>query len=219
MSWSSGKDSAYALQVARTAGDVRVTGLLTTVNAEFDRVAMHGVRRELLQAQADALGLPLHVVELPWPCPNEVYESRMAAAVAVAAAAGVSRMIFGDLFLTDIRSYREARLAGTGIEPVFPLWGRPTDALAAEMLDAGLSAVVSCVDPAQAPRSLAGRRFDQELLGDLAAFSPLVDPCGENGEFHTFVTAGPGFRREVPVAVGNLVERDGFMFADLLPVP
>jgi uncharacterized protein (TIGR00290 family) len=219
MSWSSGKDSAYALHVARTTGDVQVTGLLTTMNVEFDRVAMHGVRRGLLQAQADALGLPLHVVELPWPCPNEVYESLMAAAVAGAATTGVSRMIFGDLFLDDIRSYRESRLAGTGIEPVFPLWGRPTDALAAEMLDAGLSAVISCVDPAQAPRSIAGRRFDRELLADIAATSPGVDPCGENGEFHTFVTAGPGFRREVPVDVGDVVERDGFVFADLLPAP
>ena len=214
MSWSSGKDSTLALHAARVAGEVEIVGLLTTVNSTADRVAMHAVRRELLASQADSLGLPLHVVELPWPCPNEVYEQRMTDAVGRAVADGVQRMVFGDLFLEDVRSYREQMLAGTGIEPVFPLWHRPTAELAEEMLVSGIRAVVTCVDPAQAPRELAGRWFDRELLKSLPA---RVDRCGENGEFHTFVVDGPGFGYPLDVSVGEIVERDGFVFADVVP--
>lgn len=213
-SWSSGKDSMMALAEARRTRAVQVTGLLTTVNTNADRVAMHAVRRVLLEAQADALGLPLHVVELPWPCPNDVYEQRMAAAVAQAVESGVERMVFGDLFLEDIRAYREDKLAGTGITPVFPLWGHPTDRLAAELIEAGVRAVLTCVDPKQAPAGLAGRWYDETLLADLP---PGVDPCGENGEFHTFVVDGPGFTHPIEVEVGEVVERDGFVFADVTP--
>lgn len=214
MSWSSGKDSAFGLHVTRAAGQVDVVGLLTTVNTTADRVAMHAVRRVLLEAQAESLGLPVHVVELPWPCPNEIYERRMSEAVCAATDAGVEHMVFGDLFLADIRAYREQQLAGTGLSPVFPLWQRPTDVLAREMLDAGMRAVVTCVDPSLAPAEIAGRWYDADLLGDLPA---SVDPCGENGEFHTFVVDGPGFRNPLDVTVGDIVERDGFVFADVVP--
>ncbi|MGH9067942.1 MAG: ATP-binding protein [Acidimicrobiales bacterium] len=214
MSWSSGKDSAWALDALRTQGEVEVIGLLTTVNQVADRVAMHGVRRQLLEAQAARVGLALHVVELPSPCSNEAYQQRMAAAVEAALGEGVSRMAFGDLFLADVRAYREAMLAGTGIEPLFPLWGRPTRDLAGEMVRGGLRAVVTCVDPAQAPARLAGRWYDHDLLSELPAG---VDPCGENGELHTFVVDGPGFSSPVEVVAGEAVERDGFVFADLLP--
>jgi uncharacterized protein (TIGR00290 family) len=213
MSWSSGKDSAMALHVAH-AGGVNVIGLLTTLNAEADRVAMHAVRRELLETQAERLGLPLHVVEIPSPCPNDVYEKAMADAIAAAQASDVDTMVFGDLFLDDIRAYREAMLAGTRIEPYFPLWGRPTAALAVEMIDSGVRAVLTCVDPRSAPRELAGRDFDRRLLADLPAY---VDPCGERGEFHTFCTDGPGFSSPIAVARGVIVEREGFVFADLVP--
>lgn len=214
MSWSSGKDSAFALDAVRSAGEVEVTGLLTTVNAEAGRVSMHAVRRVLLEAQADALGLPLHVVDLPSPCPNEVYERLMGAAMDDAKAEGVSRVVFGDLFLEDVRAYREAALAGSGVEPMFPLWGRPTRSLAEEMVGRGLRARITCVDPAQAPAELAGRWYDAELLRDLPAG---VDPCGENGEIHTFVAHAPGFSRVIDVVVGEVVARDGFVFADLMP--
>lgn len=215
MSWSSGKDSAMALHVALRDPQLQVTGLLTTLNSSADRVAMHAVRRTLLQAQADRLGLPLHVVELPWPCPNDVYEQRMRAAVDAAAADGVTHMVFGDLFLDDIRTYREGALAGTGITPLFPLWRRPTAALARDMLDAGIKAVLTCVDPAQAPPAIVGRHFDHALLDELPA---EVDPCGERGEFHTFVHDGPDFSAPIPIAVGEVVDRDGFRFADVVPV-
>lgn len=214
VSWSSGKDSLMALAEVRRAGTVQVTGLLTTVNAAANRVAMHGVRRELLEAQAEALGLPLHVVELPWPCPNSVYEQRMADALVTAAECGVERMVFGDLFLADVRAYREEKLAGTGITPIFPLWGRPTDRLAAEMIESGVRAVLTCVDPSSAPADLAGRWFDQGLLADLP---PHVDPCGENGEFHTVVVDGPGFAHRLDVGLGEIVEQGGFVFADVVP--
>lgn len=214
MSWSSGKDSALALHATRAAGDVDVVGLLTTVNVSFDRVAMHGVRRSLLQAQAQAIGLPLHVVELPWPCPNEIYEQRMARAIDAARRSGVAAMVFGDLFLEDVRRYRETALAGTGLTPIFPLWLRSTPEVARSLLDLGFRAVVVCVDPGQAPPELAGRWYDQELLDDLP---DGVDPCGENGEFHTVVVDGPGFGHPVEVAVGEVVERDGFVFADVVP--
>ncbi|MFP3907381.1 MAG: ATP-binding protein [Acidimicrobiales bacterium] len=212
MSWSSGKDSAFALHTARAAG-VRIVGLLTTLNGDAERVAMHGVRRTLLEAQADRLGLPLHQVDLPSPCPNGVYEEKMVQAMAAAAADGVGTMVFGDLFLDDVRQYREANLAPTPIEAHFPIWGRPTDQLAHEMIDSGLRAVLTCIDLSTMPIELLGRSFDHALLADLP---DGVDPCGENGEFHTFVWDGPGFSRPIPVEVGEIVERDGFAFRDVV---
>ncbi len=214
MSWSSGKDSTLALHVAREELGVDVVGLLSTVNAEADRVAMHAVRRTLLEAQADRLGLPLHVVEIPSPCPNDVYEAHMAAAMRDATEVGVDQVIFGDLFLADIRAYREANLAGSGITPLFPVWERPTDDLARTMLSCGIRAVLTCVDPAQLSPAFAGRRFDEALLAELP---PSVDPCGERGEFHTFVYDGPGFSAPIDVEIGDVVERDGFVFCDVKP--
>ena len=212
MSWSSGKDSALALHEARVAG-VDVSALLVTMNASADRVAMHAVRRALVEAQAAALGLPVHFVLLPWPCPNEDYERLMTAAVEAALADGAEAMVFGDLFLGDIRAYRETQLAGTGIEPIFPLWERPTGELAEQMIDRGIDAVLTCVDPKAVPASFAGRRFDRRLLDDLP---PGVDPCGENGEFHTFVLDAPGFAQPVRAEVGHVEERDGFVFCDVV---
>ena len=191
-----------------------MVGLVTTVNAAFDRVAMHGVRRALLEAQAEAAGLPLHVLEIPYPCPNADYERIMGAFVAEQAAAGVEAMAFGDLFLEDIRRYRETKLAGSGIAPLFPLWGIDTGALAREMIAGGLEAYVTCVDPKKLPESFAGRRFDLDLLADLPAG---VDPCAENGEFHTFACAGPMFTRPIAVKTGEIVTRDGFVFCDVMP--
>ncbi len=214
MSWSSGKDSALALHETRAAGQLDVTVLLTTVNASFERVAMHGVRRALLEAQAAALGLPLHVVELPWPCPNEVYEQKMSMAIDEARRHGIEAMVFGDLFLEDIRRYREAALEGAGVMPSFPLWLWPTPEVARSLIALGFRAVVVCVDPAQAPGEIAGRWYDATLLDDLPAG---VDPCGENGEFHTVVVDGPEFAYPVDVEVGEVVERDGFVFADVIP--
>jgi uncharacterized protein (TIGR00290 family) len=213
LSWSSGKDSAWSLQTLRESGKAEVTGLFTAVNAAFDRVAMHAVRRTLLEAQAHAAGLALHIVAIPHPCPNAEYERIMGAFVAAARGQGVEAMAFGDLFLADIRAYRERQLAGTGIAPLFPLWGRDTHALAREMIDGGLVAHITCVDPARLDRSFAGRRFDRALLADLPAG---VDPCGENGEFHTCVSAGPMLRAAIPVRPGAVTERDGFVFADLV---
>jgi uncharacterized protein (TIGR00290 family) len=214
MSWSSGKDSSLALEVARHHLGLEVVSLLATVNAEADRVAMHAVRRSLLEAQAEQLGLPLQVVEIPSPCPNEMYETRMAEATARAVSSGVQYVVFGDLFLEDVRAYRERTLQGSGISPVFPLWGRPTHELAREMLAAGIRAVVTCVDPNQVPAGLVGRPYDEAFLADLPEGA---DPCGERGEFHTFVHDGPGFARPIPVEVGEVVERDGFVFCDVLP--
>ena len=214
MSWSSGKDSTFALAAARQEPDVDVVGLLVTMNASADRVSMHAVRRALVITQAERLGLPLHLVELPSPCPNDRYEDAMRDALGKAQDAGVDEMVFGDLFLADIREYREQALAETGIRARFPLWNRPTDVLAREMLDAGVKAVITCVDPAQAPAELAGRPWDEQLLADLPAG---VDPCGENGEFHTFVWDGPGFRAPIPVTTGPPLERDGFVFSDVCP--
>ncbi|WP_219412491.1 adenine nucleotide alpha hydrolase [Pseudonocardia nigra] len=214
VSWSSGKDGAFALYAARETAAVDVVGLFTTLDTTTCRVPVHGVPHALVQAQADALGLPLHTVDLPWPCPNEVYEARMGDALAAATRAGVERLVFGDLHLRDVRDYRERALAGSGVTPLFPLWGRPTAELAVEMVRGGLRAVVTCVDPTQAPAELAGRWFDERFLDALPAG---VDPCGENGEFHTFVVDGPGFTAPVDVTVGEPVERDGFVVADLEP--
>jgi uncharacterized protein (TIGR00290 family) len=214
MSWSSGKDSAFALQAARADPSVDVQGLLVTVNAEADRVAMHAVRRTLLEAQAERLELPLHVVEIPSPCPNDVYAARMEAAMTAARSAGIGQIVFGDLFLEDVRAYRERNLAGTGITPVFPLWGRRTDVLARDMLAAGVHAVLTCVDPEVLPSELSGRAFDETLLSDLPEH---VDPCGERGEFHTFVWDAPGFSSPIDIEIGETVSRDGFVFRDVLP--
>lgn len=213
LSWSSGKDSAWALHVLRQEPDVELAGLFTTVNTEFDRVAMHAVQRELLDAQAASAGVPLSAIPIPYPCPNEAYEAAMAAFVAEAKRRGVTHFAFGDLFLEDVRRYRETKLAGTGIEPLFPLWGLPTRALAEDMVAGGLRAFITCVDPRLAPREWAGRAYDRRFLDSLPEG---VDPCGERGEFHTFACAGPMFGRPVPVTVGEAVERDGFVFADLL---
>lgn len=213
LSWSSGKDSAWALHMLRRDPELEVVGLLTTVNQHFGRVAMHAVRTELLRAQADAAGLPLLEVGIPFPCSNEQYEAAMSTAVESARAQGVTVMAFGDLFLEDIRAYRLEKLAGTGLRPCFPLWGLPTDALAQSMLDGGLQARLTCVDPRQLPAKFAGRAFDAALLRELPGG---VDPCGERGEFHTFAHAGPMFRWPVPLAAGEVVERDGFVFADFM---
>jgi len=213
VAWSSGKDAAWALHELRRAGALEVVGLLTTVTADFGRVSMHAVREELLDRQAAALGLPCRKVRIPWPCPNETYEAEMARAIAEARAAGVTHVAFGDLFLEDVRAYREEKLRGTGIEPVFPLWGRDTARLAREMLAGGLRATITCVDPRQLDPAFAGRPFDGALLG---ALPPGVDPCGERGEFHTYAWAGPMFAAPIAVAPGAVVTRDGFVFADLV---
>jgi len=213
IAWSSGKDSAWALHEMRRAGGYDIVGALTTVTDSFARVSMHGVREQLLQAQLAAAGLEPIVVRIPYPCPNEVYEREMAAAIAAAKARGVTHMIFGDLFLQDVRAYREKQLAGTGMTPLFPLWLKPTAQLAREMIGAGVEAHLSTVDLKKLPAAFAGRRFDAALLADLPADA---DPCGENGEFHSFVSAGPMLKGKIAVTVGETVQRDGFAFADLL---
>ncbi len=213
VSWSSGKDSAWMLHVLRQQTSEAVAALLTTTNEAFDRVAMHAVRRELVDAQAQAAGLPLRIVPLPWPCPNEEYERRMRAEVESMVADGFTHVAFGDLFLEDVRRYREERLAGSGLEPLFPIWKtKSTSDLAQEMIEGGLRAHLTCVDPRKLDRRFAGRAFDRGLLEELPA---AVDPCGENGEFHSFAWAGPMFNRQIDVQVGEVVERDGFVFADL----
>jgi len=214
IAWSSGKDSAWALHEARRTNEFDIVGALTTVTDTFSRVSMHGVREELLHAQLAAAGLPAIVVRIPYPCSNEIYEQKMAAAMADAKARGITHIIFGDLYLEDVRAYREAKLKGTGMIPVFPLWGLPTAALAREMIDAGVEAHLATVDLKTLPASFAGRRFDLDLL---AALPAGADPCGENGEFHSFVSAGPMLARKIAVRVGETVERDGFAYADLLP--
>ena len=213
VSWSSGKDAAWVLHTLRQQHAHAVGGLLTTINEAFDRVAMHAVRRPLLEAQAEATGLPLYRVHIPWPCSNADYEQRMGDAVTQIVADGFTHVAFGDLFLEDVRRYREERLAGTGLTPLFPLWEtKPTADLAREMIDGGVRAILTCVDPRKLPASFAGRAFDRMLLDDLP---PGVDPCGENGEFHSFVWDGPMFARPLDVEVGEVVERDGFVFADV----
>jgi uncharacterized protein (TIGR00290 family) len=214
IAWSSGKDSAWSLHEIRRAGDYDVVGALTTVTETFGRVSMHAVREDIMRAQHAAAGLASVIVPIPYPCPNEIYEARMATALAQAKADGVTHVIFGDLFLADVRAYREQKLAGSGITPLFPLWQRPTDALAREMIDAGVETYLVSVDLKQIARDFAGRKFDAALLADLP---PAADPCGEKGEFHTCVVGGPMFSRRIPVTVGEIVERDGFAFADLVP--
>jgi diphthamide synthase (EF-2-diphthine--ammonia ligase) len=214
ISWSSGKDSAWALQQVYQSGEFDIIGALTTVNDAFGRVSVHGLRVELLLAQVEAARLEPVLVHIPYPCTNEFYEAAMAKEVEAAEQRGVTHIIFGDLFLQDIRAYREAKLAGTGITPVFPLWLKPTDALADEMIDGGVEAYLTTVDPTKVPAGFAGRRFDRDLLRELPAGG---DPCGENGEFHSFVAAGPMLSRRIPVQVGETVEREGFVYADLLP--
>ena len=216
LSWSSGKDSAWSLHLLRQDPEIEVVALITTFNEAFDRVAMHAVRRELVELQAKSTGVPLWKVPLPWPCSNEEYEARMRAVCARAIGEGVRAIAFGDLFLADIRAYRERQLAGTGLDPLFPVWKIPTGDLALEMIAAGVRARVSCVDPKKLPPEFAGREFNAAFLSDLPTG---VDPCGENGEFHTFVYAGPMFRSPIPVELGEIVERDGFFFADLKEIP
>ncbi len=213
LSWSSGKDSAWALHTLRQDPKYDVVGLLTTVNAAANRVAMHGVRREILEAQGRAADLPLKVVELPWPCSNEEYEALMRGFVEDAVAAGVEAVAFGDLFLEDVRAYRERQLAGTGLAPVFPIWGLPTDKLAREMIAAGIVAHVSVVDTRLISSDFSGRLFDLALLDELPA---SADPCGEKGEFHTCVSAGPMFARPLNISVGERVQRDDFVYADFV---
>ena len=214
IAWSSGKDSAFALHEVRRAGEYDVVGALTTVTDTFKRVSMHGVREDILHAQYRAAGLPSVIVPIPYPCPNEIYETRMAAALGNAKRDGVTHVIFGDLFLQDVRAYREQKLAGSGITPLFPLWERPTDRLARDMIAAGIETYLVCVDLKQLPKSFAGRRFDASLLAELPA---SADPCGEKGEFHSCVVAGPMFDRRIDVTVGETIERDGFAYTDLTP--
>jgi uncharacterized protein (TIGR00290 family) len=214
VSWSSGKDSAWLVHALRRMPDVELGALLTTINEAVQRVAMHAVRVELLEAQADALGLPLWQVPIPSPCPNDVYERAMTQAVARAADEGFTHVAFGDLFLEDVRRYREERLEGTGLTPLFPLFGADTSALAREMVASGLGARLTCVNPKVLDGAFVGREFDARLLDELPA---SIDPCGERGEFHTFAYRGPMFRRPIPIESGVIVERDGYFFADLLP--
>lgn len=214
LSWSSGKDSAWALHVVRQSGAFDVVALLTTVNRTHSRVAMHAVREALLDQQAAAAGLPLVKIPIPSPCPNDVYERAMAEAMSAARSQGVRHVVFGDLFLEDIRAYREKNLSSCNMSPAFPLWKIETRRLAREMLDGGLEAYLTCVDPQKLAPEFAGRKFDAALLRDLPG---TVDPCGENGEFHTFACSGPMFRRPIAVLPGVVVQRDGFVFADLLP--
>lgn len=212
--WSTGKDSAWALHELRKRDAYAVTALVTTVTAPFERVSMHSTREQLLKAQTAAAGLPLRAIRLPHPCSNEDYEAAVQPLVAEAAKAGVECMAFGDLFLEDVRAYREELIEGSGIEPIFPLWGRATSELAREMIVSGLHARITCLDPSALPKEVAGTKYDQTFIDTLP---PGVDPCGENGEFHTFCWDGPMFMRPIPVRVGEIVEREGFVFADVLP--
>jgi len=211
LSWSSGKDSAWTLHVLRQRDDVELVGLLTTLNRNFDRVAMHGTRRSVLEAQASAAGLPLWDIPLPWPCSNEDYERSMRAACDLAVSEQVDAIAFGDLFLEDVRAYREAQLQPTGLNPLFPLWQLPTTELAREMIAGGLQAKLTCVDTKQLPAEFVGRDYDLSLLRELPA---AVDPCGERGEFHTCVYAGPMFRHRIPLDPGEVVMREQFAYAD-----
>ena len=214
LSWSSGKDSAWTLYKLKSVPDVELAGLCTSINREAGRVAMHGVRCELLEAQAAAAGLPLDIIPLPFPCSNADYESAMRNYFAELVAQGVEAIAFGDLHLEDVRQYRENTMKDSGLVPLFPVWGCDTPSLAREMIDAGLRAIISCVDPAQIAESFAGREFDSAFIDDLPA---TADHCGENGEFHSYVYAGPMFHQRIDVSVGDIVKRDGFVFADIAP--
>ena len=211
LSWSSGKDCAWALHVLRRRDDVEIVALLTTLNTQFDRVAMHGTQRAVLEAQAAAAHLPLWIVPLPWPCSNDIYEQRMKAACDRAVAEHVDSIAFGDLFLQDVRAYRERQLQPTGLEPLFPLWDLATGELAREMIAAGLRAKLVCVDTGQLPASFAGRDFDDSLIRELP---PHIDPCGENGEFHSCAYAGPMFAHPLALTQGEVVHRGAFVYAD-----
>ena len=212
LSWSSGKDSAWSLHVLRQQNAYEIVGLLTTFNQKANRVAMHAVRRSLVEAQAKAAGIPLWDVELPWPCSNSDYENIMKETCQAAVHAGIDHIAFGDLFLTDIRTYREKQLENSGLQPIFPAWGMPTRELARTMIKSGVRAKLTCIDPKLLAPKFVGKEFDEQLLSE---FRPNIDPCGENGEFHTFVYAGPMFRHDLSVDVGEIVSRDGFVFADL----
>jgi uncharacterized protein (TIGR00290 family) len=213
LSWSSGKDSAWSLYLLRQQNQCEIEGLLTTFNREADRVAMHGVRRRLVEAQAKAAGIPLWDVDLPSPCSNADYERIMKGVCQSAVQAGIECIAFGDLFLADIREYREKQLKGSGLQPIFPVWGLPTQELARSMISAGVKAKLACVDCKCLSPEFVGREFDEKLLFDLP---PATDPCGEYGEFHSFVYGGPMFRHELAIAVGEIVSRDRFVFADLI---
>jgi uncharacterized protein (TIGR00290 family) len=215
LSWSSGKDSAWTLHLLRQQPDIQVAALVTTFNSEANRVAMHAVRRALVETQAERIGIPLWAVELPWPCSNLEYEARMRTVCQRASAEGITAVAFGDLFLQDIRDYRVRQLQGTGLEPLFPVWQIPTGQLGTDMIAAGLKAKLTCVDPSRLEKSFAGRDYDRQLL---EALPPGIDPCGENGEFHTFVYDAPVFSGAIGVETGEVVERDGFVFADVVPV-
>lgn len=215
LSWSSGKDSAWALHVLQQDPDIDVVGLFCTVNKEFNRVSMHAVRVELLQQQAQSVGLPLYIVEIPNPCSDRDYEKIMSSFVDEVKKQAIDCFAFGDLFLEDVRSYREERLKGSGIAPIFPLWGIPTSTLSRTMIDSGLKAIITCIDPKQLASEFAGREYDASFLADIPAH---VDPCGEKGEFHSFAFEGPMFRHPIAVVLGEIVQREGFVFADLLAI-
>jgi len=212
LSWSSGKDSAWSLHLLRQQNEHEVVGLLTTFNQAANRVAMHAVRRSLVEAQAKAAGIPLWGVDLPQPCSNNDYERIMKETCESAVQSGIECIAFGDLYLTDIRAYREKQLEKSGLEPIFPVWGMPTRELARAMIKSGVRAKLTCVDPKRLAPEFVGREFNEQILSDLP---PDIDPCGENGEFHTFAYAGPMFRHNLSVEVGEIVSRDGFVFADL----
>jgi len=214
VAWSSGKDSLWALHLVRSFSELEAVGLLTTITEAYGRVSMHAVREDLVRAQAAAVGLPLHCVFIPTPCSSEAYGALMRRTLAEAKELGVSKVVFGDVSLADVRAYREERMGEVDMEAVFPLWGRDTAALAREMIAAGVGANVTCLDPRKLPRSMAGRAFDGDFIAELP---DGVDPCGENGEYHTFAWDGPGFAHPIPIEPGRTVERDGFVFTDVLP--
>jgi len=214
MSWSSGKDSAWALYKLQQDVEIDLVGLFCTVNKEFNRVAMHGVRVELLQKQADSIGLPLEIIEIPYPCSNDEYEKIMGQFVEKAKNDNIECFAFGDLFLEDVRNYREEKLKNSGIKPIFPIWGTPTDMLSREMIRSGLKTVITCINPKQTPKEFIGKIFDENFLDLLPE---TIDPCGENGEFHSFVFDGPMFKEQIKIVVGDIVQRDDFIFADILP--
>jgi uncharacterized protein (TIGR00290 family) len=214
LSWSSGKDSAWALHTLRKNPEIELFGLFTVVNSEYSRVSMHATRADLLRWQADVLGLTLRIINIPYPCDNDECDAIMRSFVDSATEIGIECMAFGDLFLQDVRDYRENQLRGTGIRPLFPIWKIPTHILAEQMLSSGVEAYISCVDPRKVPKALAGRRWSESLIAELPE---KVDPCGENGEFHTVVVGGPMFRESIPIHIGETVEREGFVFADIIP--